>query len=129
MKLQLEAVTQAFMEDDSFIYLENVADLNTGDCYLFAYISYLIYNGELLSFNNSFLGHAFIKINDRYFDAEVTKGVKNWEHLPFFKRSSIYILNTKPSIQNEEEFIEHWNFGQVDLNSVLTRSKQLIARM
>jgi hypothetical protein len=51
---------------------------------------------EQIGFNDtSYPAHAWIKYEDRFFDAEVPEGVKSREELPFFRRNEIKEVNTE----------------------------------
>ena len=79
--------------------------VNKGFCDVYADIFQKKYGGRIMSTEvipdgSGTYGHAWIKIGNRYFDAEVyrTGGVKELNQLPFFQRTKAYI---KKSITNE----------------------------
>lgn len=127
MRMKLEAITQAFLEDPWFD-VQDPLEINCGDCYRWAYTAYLIYGGTLYSFENKYLAHAFIKIKNKYYDSESPDGESDWKHLKFFLEDRpSHIFNTTPiAHESEAEFFDYWNFKSHEVRKVLKRSKEII---
>lgn len=99
----------------------NPVDINNGECFNWALSSYLeddlknnfVINLCILADNCKHGNHAFLKINDLFYDAQVPKGVISWRYLPFTR---IYEEKYKIPIHQKEvifqsslkEFISFW---------------------
>lgn len=85
-------------------------EINQGSCFVWAELARLInytkYNVELYT-TEEFKGHAFIKINSLYFDAERPQGVKEYRFLPFFKSGKRQ--NAVVFMQSPKEFNDYWS--------------------
>lgn len=126
MKMNLGAITQAMMEDPWFDVQEPL-EINEGDCFRWAYVAYLIYGGTLVSFENKWLAHAFIKIDGKYYDSESPDGVNDWRELMFFKEHPTRIRVTLPIEMEERKFADFWHFKpEIELPNVLKRTKEII---
>ena len=55
----------------------SASGINYGNCYHWAYVAHLVTGGDLCSS----WGHAFIKINGKYYDSECLHGANNWKKL------------------------------------------------
>jgi hypothetical protein len=64
-------------------------EINDGYCDMWAELFVDKFGGKhqwSFDFPNEVNGHSWVKLNNKYYDAEATKGVFNLEDLPFFKR-------------------------------------------
>ncbi len=116
MKLNLSYINQVFFDH---YRLKTPAAINKGWCFRWAYIAHCLYGGKLCSI---FDYHAFIKIDDLYYDSETLDGVSDWTELPC-------LGNLKPgstyTVHSLEEFLNFWGF--IPSARVLTRVKKLIS--
>ena len=62
--------------------------INSGDCFNWAYIAYLLYPKKVTLYSDDDFTHAFIGIGNLYFDSECPTGVDDWEKLPTYNRCS-----------------------------------------
>lgn len=78
----------------NFNYNKNFTELtpreiNDGFCHIWAELFVEKFGGERqwsFDFPNEVDGHNWVKLNNKYYDAEASNGVANLEELPFFKR-------------------------------------------
>ncbi|MDP2696088.1 MAG: hypothetical protein Q8O87_02435 [bacterium] len=70
-------------------------------------LSMLFFDGDLFTVHDHG-GHAFIKINNNYYDSEAPNGVSDWRHLPFFKKKDDYIADNDAITQSYTEFKKYW---------------------
>lgn len=111
------------------------AQINNGYCFNWAIASYFELKTEgksveLFSIPETVRhgSHAFIKVDNLFFDAEATLGVPVWRYIPFVR---LYENSRKIRIKNEEvqshvslkKFIEYWNAigAAKNLNSFLEK--------
>ena len=98
-KIDGELITREFFPN----YVGNVECINWGECYVWAYIAYHIYEDVALFSNES---HAFPYQRGLFFDSESSNGIENLEYLncnrTFHERSS------STWEQDEEEFVDYW---------------------
>jgi len=80
--------------------------INLGNCYNWAYTAYKNYNNARLFTVEEYGGHAFIKIGQKYFDAESPMGEQHWSNLEFFRGVYSPIIPHKQSLN---EFISYWS--------------------
>lgn len=91
-----------------------VSKINQGHCYRWAYLAHKLHGVKLYS--NYY--HAFIKIDDAFYDAEMLHGVKSWRSLPFFQKNK-KCTNKVECHRDLIHFMESW-----DLN--LSREENLV---
>ena len=60
--------------------------INCGDCWLWAIVAARLTGANLIAALGNRNGHAFIKLNGIYYDAECPNGAYHWTSLPFFNR-------------------------------------------
>ena len=60
-------------------------DINSGECFVWAWKAKLHYKNAILCTIGHCGGHAFIKLDKLYFDAEYPKGVKDWRRMIAFR--------------------------------------------
>lgn len=74
--------------------------INYGDCYRWALLAQELHGGQLISvtlmiekpfhdFYDNLIpecSHAFVKIDGKYYDAEMVQGIDDWEQLKYFSR-------------------------------------------
>lgn len=66
-------ITETFFPDDE------PSDINSGECFKWAYIAYSLFEDvELYDLPH----HAFVKYKGKYYDAECPEGEENWKDLP-----------------------------------------------
>jgi hypothetical protein len=66
-------------------YYKNIKDINNGFCWLWAItVQHIVSNAELCYDGTT--NHSFIKINDKFYDAQELNGVEDWRDLPILKR-------------------------------------------
>lgn len=83
--------------------------INSGNCYNWAYIAYLKYDNVKLLTLNDYGGHAFVKIGRYYYDAQNPFGVLHWSSLDMLRelcRDDIYTIN--PWRQSPQAFLKYW---------------------
>jgi hypothetical protein len=84
-------------------------EVNSGDCFRWAYIVKKLYpNADLLSAEQY---HAFIRFENKFYDAERPLGVKELVRLP----SLASISYRKIMLLTTEEFVSYW---KIDTNSI-----------
>ena len=76
----------------------SASGINYGHCYHWAYIAHLVTGGDLCSS----WGHAFIRINGKYYDSEYLHGVISWKKLRAVKNDSRF------SVDGTNRFQKHW---------------------
>lgn len=81
--------------------------INCGDCYNWAYIAYISYNRVKLFTIDEYGGHAFIKINNKYFDSESPQGIIDWTQLKILRLMGD-IRQMYPRQQALDEFLRYW---------------------
>jgi len=79
IKEQLDLINRHFL---ACLQGAPVSKINQGHCYRWAYLAHTLHGAKLYS--NYY--HAFIKIEDHFYDAEMIHGVKSWRSLPFFQK-------------------------------------------
>ena len=92
--IDLSQLTEAYIKNYRR-RLKSPADINKGDCFRFAYLAHKIFGGQLISvtvhvefFTEEFEpdgSHAFLKIDNKYYDSESVLGVDDWQRLAYFK--------------------------------------------
>ena len=71
--LDVRFINQTFFPNDI------PKEINTGRCFLWAYIAFRLYKRvELWSFNS----HAFVRYEDKFYDSERPLGEDDWKDLP-----------------------------------------------
>jgi hypothetical protein len=80
--------------------------INRGNCFNWAYIAYMNYDNTKLYSVDEYGGHAFVKIGNRYFDAENPRGVEHWAHLVSIM--DMYDTYIEPIEQPIREFLSYW---------------------
>lgn len=100
--MNAKKITQAFL---SLCRLKKPADINDGLCYYWAYVAYKLFGGSLITVD-SWGGHAFIKVNDLYYDSETPDGVEDWSKLPFFVFYDVSEEDARK--QKPKAFARHW---------------------
>lgn len=94
-------------------------DLSQFLCYYWAYVFVGIYGGSFCSIKiktdhdsiknfDQIYEHAFVKLNDRYFDSRNLAGVSSWSEI--FKESDSFKLADYDLIETEDkdQFLAHW---------------------
>lgn len=125
MKMYLSLITQAMMIDPYFSYIKKPSDVNNGDCYYWAFVASQLYGGVLCSVRCRFGSHAFVKIDNKYYDSESPNGVNDWRDLIFFENSRSINFNDCIE-QSEKEFLDSWFMDRVLAHNLFVRSKQII---
>ena len=83
--------------------------INSGNCYNWAYIAYQNYNNVKLFTIDDYGGHAFVKIGQKYFDAQNPRGVGHWAFLDLIQEMSRgRIANISPRRQSLDVFLNFW---------------------
>jgi len=112
MQLDLSEITQKYFPE-----VEDPEDINCGRCYQWAWLAYLKTRGQLLTYDDVFGSHAFIRVGDRYYDSSRPQGVESVEHLPFFENEPLTILVTEVSARKFRSYwqvcdiVDPWNVG------------------
>jgi len=115
--LNLSYVTEKFFPDTP------PAAINDGKCFLWAFAGYMEnledkrYDVKLCTLPDSSKhgNHAFLKMNNTFYDAEAHLGVAAWRYLPFVR---LYENTRKVHIKNHEvivhesvgHFTDYWGF-------------------
>lgn len=91
------------------------SDINGGECYRWAYFANCLIDCSLYRTFGDTYTHAFIGIENKFYDAECCKGVEDWKELPFF-----ILTANRPwcqewqdnSVKKEtvEDFVKYWSF-------------------
>ncbi len=122
MKLNLEAINKVFISHKDF-NIDDVYFINEGLCYLWAYTAYCLFGGSLYST----YCHAYIKIDNKYYDSESLDGCLDWRDLRVHREAlsynSSYLVSKKLT---EEKFFEDWNFDKHDNISLLSEIRKTI---
>ena len=80
MPKKLSPFDAQFITDTFFPqYKDNPKVINYGQCFQWAYLAYLVFEGVELWDTHT---HAFIKYQGRFYDSETKDGVLNWRQLP-----------------------------------------------
>ena len=96
--------------------------INCGDCHLWAAIAKrLIPDAELLSAED---WHAFVKIGDKYYDAERLHGVKHWWSLPANKELDSYDHELEPVKHGTIAFYKFWCTNRNLVNKLVARIRR-----
>lgn len=100
-----ELITREFFPD----YVGKEDDINCGNCYRWAYIAYLLYEGVDLYSVDSWYGkfHAFPYQRGRFFDSESPSGEDSLEDLRCNRICEV--VEEDCVVHDEKEFIEFWN--------------------
>lgn len=73
-----------------FYDFEDISVINTGWCYVWAWLARLRYpRAELWVFDDADHMHAFVRVGNLWYDAERPKGVNRISDLPFFQDHDI----------------------------------------
>ena len=130
MQAELNSITQFFISSKKFKNFVSSrkssksrmmlpSDINAGECYRWTYfVSLCIENCQLFRTIGDTYTHAFISIEDKFYDAECLGGVIDWKQLPFFiltsKRPWCQEWEDDAIIKDEkDEFIKYWKFDPV----------------
>ncbi len=73
-RFQPGIVTKSF-----FSTYDDVSVINEGECFIWAYLVFLLFKDVELWYMNS---HAFVKYRGRFYDSERLRGVSDWQDLP-----------------------------------------------
>lgn len=76
------------------------ADINTGRCFMWAFLAYKLFQDVELYDTDV---HAFVKYNGKFYDSETHKGVKDWRKLPCHKL-------VKPSIDAQKHSLASYKY-------------------
>lgn len=74
-----KSLNVAFINKTFFPDYKDVKVINQGECFLWAYIAFQLYEGVQLW---TFGSHAFVKYKGKFYDSERPRGVKDWKDLP-----------------------------------------------
>lgn len=100
------------------VLIPTVKDFNHGLCFYWAFVFHKLFGGQLVSvLNKEGVGHALVRLNDRFYDASTPDGVKEWRHikqLKNFPTSAYQELSRK-------DFIALWNLTETE-NTLLAVS-------
>ena len=67
-------VTKSFFPE-----YDDVAIINHGECFIWAYAAFMMFEGIELWYNGC---HAFVRYRGRFYDSEVLRGSRDWADLP-----------------------------------------------
>jgi hypothetical protein len=89
----------------------DVKEINFGECYHWAYCAYKVFHKCNIELWSSVVqgGHAFIKMNGKFYDSESPQGVDSYTDLEYYKRG----FESKAKAQALEEFKAYW-WGRFD---------------
>lgn len=79
--------------------------INLGNCYNWALVAYQNYNNVKLYSTDNHGGHAFVKIGQKYFDAESPLGELHWANLNFFRWINNPVVPRRESLRS---FLAYW---------------------
>jgi hypothetical protein len=116
--MNLQHITDAYIKNYRH-RLSRAWEINTGNCFRYAMIVHQLYGGILWTVDvhdredNYYGSHAFIKIDNRFYDAETAiDGVVDWELFPYFERlKSSEVINVEYIIRKHSsirDFKKHW---------------------
>lgn len=107
MDFNLAEINYAFGRNYS--WMSDPSKINDGDCYIWAYVAHHLIDNSILCSVISLLGsHAFIKIDNRYYDSESLKGENDWRDLKYFKRNPAGYL-ARCQEQSKDQFEKYWD--------------------
>lgn len=113
-------VTKKFFSD-----YKDVAVINEGECFIWAYTAYVMFQDVELWYNNH---HAFVKYRGRFYDSERLRGVSDWRDLPategggLASRTSIVSFK-KEWGRNPYQFATTWEKIESKARKVLRREQ------
>lgn len=84
--------------------LEDYSRINRGYCYYWAYVVNKLFGGKLCTVEENGM-HAYVKIGNKYYDAERPRGVRRRKQLPFFIEAE---WPSYSRVQSREKFISFW---------------------
>lgn len=103
MKMELDTVNKI----TCLLYrLRDAEEINEGWCFYWAWTVYCLYGGTLCSAGE---GHAFIKINNKYYDSECLQGADDWQELRFF-RNRAGVRYDYLEEEEERHYFARWSF-------------------
>lgn len=76
---KLPTFRPSLVTKEFFPSYKNVAEINMGECFIWAYAAYCMFDYVHLWHLNC---HAFVKYRGRFYDSEVLKGSPYWQDLP-----------------------------------------------
>lgn len=91
----------SFIQKEFFPF-QTPKQVNSGSCFNWCYILYLLYPNKVTLYSDSKCVHAFVKIGDLYFDSESPTGVEHWTKLQTYKRWNRW--KPEESVLEVEEF-------------------------
>jgi hypothetical protein len=98
----------------------SVKDINSGDCYNWAAIvKRFIPEAETIRFE----GHAFVKIRNKFYDAERLDGLLDWKKLPTNKSGNLY---RDYDVFTEEEFYKKFKIHKSHIDKLVKQVKEHI---
>lgn len=117
MKLDLTHITEKHFWD-----FEDPDVINSGWCYVWAWLAHQYYGGQLMSFDGvrryddrTLLdGHAFIKIGNLYYDSSRPLGVHEIGRLDFFDECAFFDRDVWD--QDPQEFKRYWTSHGSEMN-------------
>lgn len=119
MRLHFDHLTKIVVREYA---LDDAEHINWGWCYHWAYFAYCLYGGQLWSSKD----HAFIKINDLFYDSESPDGILDWRRLNCMKRLRQDGLPVSLAHRVEEdEYFELWDKTIIQFN-ILDKVRHLI---
>lgn len=105
----------------------DVAVINHGECFLWAYASFLMFeNIELWDVD----AHAFVKYRGRFYDSQVLRGSPDWQDLPATERCGMVAAKYKSPTdfkrmwsENPRRFNTTWRAIEAKAKRILNREK------
>lgn len=106
----LSHITEAFFPEYSPL------TINEGRCFNWAYAAFIFYKNHKVRFYTAEEGggHAFIQIDNKYYDAEHPRGVAHWSKLSFFVAYQKVGHVACPYKQSLKEFLFYWRNNGYD---------------
>lgn len=116
----LSALTVIFL-DDMRSWHENPMpdDINGGDCYNWAWIAKKLLPDSELIFTAHLGGHAWIKYQGLFFDAESLEGVSDWRDFPCFKNEKIGKYDSY--YLSNEDFNKYWDVNKKNNRKIIKK--------
>jgi hypothetical protein len=125
---KLPTFKPSLVTKEFFSGYDDVSVINEGECFIWAYTAYVIFQGVEVWYNDH---HAFVKYRNRFFDSERLKGVSDWRDLPATEGGGMAaktsIVNFKKAwAHNPRNFGTSWDQIEANARKVLRREQASI---
>ena len=114
---KLKFLVKVFLKDyETWSSNPEPDDINGGDCALFALVASKILNDGEFYYTDFCGGHAFLKVNNRFYDSTHLDGRYDWKELDSDFRK---LFERQLNQVDEMKLISHWHIGKRQLNAMM----------